>query len=216
MLYWKVTYLSPDVHLMAKLYFRYSAMNAGKSTALLQVAHNYEERGMKVLILKPSIDSKWSDKLVSRLGISRKVDICFWPTDDLVGMVAKQPLAYCILVDEAQFCTPAQIDQLFRLAAIDDIPVICYWLRTDFMMNWFPGSVRLLEIAHELEELKTICRCGKKAIFSARIMNGMPVFAGEQIAIDNSAEVSYESTCGKCYLQKKMKHTKMKKLKTYK
>lgn len=130
----KQIYLLVTYH-MAKLYFRYSAMNAGKSTALLQVAHNYEERVMKVLICKPAVDKKGDDTIVSRLGISRKVDVIFGPEDNFVELIAKQPFADCILVDEAQFCTPEQIDQLFRIAVIDDIPIICYGLRTDFQMK---------------------------------------------------------------------------------
>lgn len=110
-------------------------MNAGKSTALLQVAHNYEERNMRVLVMKPGKDTKGEDMLVSRLGIQRKVDVVFSEDDDLVEVVSQQPLIYCILVDEAQFCTKKQIDQLFRLAAVDNIPVICYGLRTDFQME---------------------------------------------------------------------------------
>ncbi len=197
---------------MAKLYFRYSAMNAGKSTALLQVAHNYEENKMKVLVMKPKLDTKGKQHVVSRLGMKRKVDIVFAPEDDLVQLVAKEPFAHCILVDEAQFCTAEQIDQLFRLAVIDEIPVICYGLRTDFMMEGFAGSTRLLEIAHALEEIKTICHCGKKATCNIRLLDDKPIFDGEQVMIDGSdAKVTYEPACGKCYLQKKMRYSKKKK-----
>lgn len=198
---------------MAKLYFRYSAMNAGKSTALLQVAHNYEENNMKVLVMKPKRDTKGSHSISSRLGIKRKVDILFGAEDDLVKVVAEEPFVHCILVDEAQFCNAEHIDQLFRLAVIDDIPVICYGLRTDFLMRGFPGSTRLLEIAHELEEIKTICQCGKKAICNIRLLKGKPTFDGEQIIVDGSRDdVTYEPVCGKCYLQKKMRQEKKPKV----
>lgn len=184
---------------MAKLYFRYSAMNAGKSTALMQAAHNYEEKGMSVLVMKPAIDTKWNDKLVSRLGIERKVDVAFASDDNLEKIIMNHADIRCVFVDEAQFCMAEQIDQLFRVAVMHDIPVICYGLRTDFQMKWFPGSTRLLQIAHEMEELKTICACGKKAICSMRLIDGTPVFAWDQVSIDNHV-ATYQSVCGKCYL----------------
>ncbi len=162
---------------MAKLYFRYGAMNSGKSTALLQAAHNYEERGQRVVLLKPRIDTKGHDSIVSRLGVSRQVDIVIDPADNVVQVVAEyidslqaetgEPLA-CVLVDESQFLTPAQVDDLFVVAVQVNIPVLAYGIRTDFQTVAFPGSRRLLEIAHSVEELKTICRCGKKAVFNAR------------------------------------------------
>ena len=151
---------------MAKLYFRYGAMNSGKTTALLQVAFNYKERGMRVLILKPSIDTKGGDQLVSRLGISCRVDALVTKEMDIVQLVARDrevngPLA-CVLCDESQFFTPEQAEQLFRVTVDLSIPVICYGLRADFMMRGFPGSTRLLELAHTIEELKTICSCGRR------------------------------------------------------
>lgn len=194
---------------MAKLYFRYGAMNSGKSTALLQAAHNYEERGQRVVLLKPRIDTKGNDQIVSRLGVSRTVDVRVEPTDNLVAVVASwidslqaqssQPLA-CVLVDEAQFLTPQQVDDLFIVAVQVNIPVIAYGIRTDFQTVAFPGSRRLLEIAHSVEELKTICRCGRKAVFNARTVDGKFVFDGAQVAIDG-VDVGYESLCGECYLR---------------
>ena len=106
----------------------------------------------------------------------------------------------CVLVDEAQFLTPLQVDQLMELVVLDDVPVLAYGIRTDFRTTGFPGSRRLLEIAHSLEELKTICRCGRKAVFNARRAGGEFVFDGDQVAIDG-ADVAYESLCGKCYLE---------------
>ena len=165
---------------MAKLYFRYGAMNSGKSTALMQVAHNYEERGMRVLVLKPRIDSKGGDQLLSRLGISRKVDHLISASDDVFALLQREmstttPPA-CILCDESQFFTAAQAEQLFRATCLLNVPVICYGLRTDFSMRGFPGSTRLLELAHTVEEMKTICFCGRKALCNGRKINGEFVF----------------------------------------
>lgn len=189
---------------MAKLYFRYGAMNSGKTTALLQVAHNYEEKGMKILILKPSVDTKGNEKIVSRLGISRKVDFLISIEDSVKNILEKfKDSVHCILVDEVQFLKEYQIDELFEISVMWNIPVICYGLRTDFLMNGFEGSRRLLLIAHSIEELKTICGCGSKAIVNARKVNGEFVFYGEQCVIDGEKNVEYESICGKCFMMKK-------------
>ena len=217
----------PSVHTqarrtrVAKLYFRYGAMNSGKSTGLLQAAYNYEERGQRVLLIKAVVDTKGEDSVVSRLGVSRRVDLLVDADDDLRALVRQRALAGaqpvcgaggaqreavslrevldCVLIDEAQFLTALQVDQLMEIALIDDVPVLAYGIRTDFRTVSFPGSRRLLEIAHSLEELKTICRCGRKAIFNARKVGESFVFDGDQVAID-SGEVTYESLCGKCYL----------------
>lgn len=146
---------------MSKLYFRYSAMNAGKTTALLQVANNYEERGMNVLLVKPAIDTKGDKKVISRLGIDREVDILLKEKDTLLSHMDTKKVD-AIIVDEAQFLTPKQIDELFYITKTSNIPILCYGLRTDFQMKGFPGASRLLEIADDIEEIKTICRCGKK------------------------------------------------------
>lgn len=184
---------------MAKLYFRYSAMNSGKSTALLQAAFNYEERGMRVLVLKPAVDSKGDDQIVSRLGMSRQADLLLKPTDKISNLLPSTDDLKCILVDEAQFLTPAQVDELFWTAVHRNIPVLAYGLRTDFSMVAFPGASRLLQLAHELQELKTICRCGKKAVLNGRKVNGKFVQEGAQLAIDGQHDVEYESLCGACY-----------------
>ena len=192
---------------MSKLYFRYGAMNSGKSTHLMQVAHNYEERGMRVILIKPSTDKKGADKLVSRLGVERKVDILCEKKMDIYEEIKKwQEVKFkidCILVDEVQFMTKEQVDQLFKIAVVLDIPVICYGLRTDFMMEGFEGSTRLLLLAHSIEEMKTICKCGRKAILNGRKINDEFVFEGEQVAIDNIDNVQYESLCGHCYFKYK-------------
>ncbi|SHK64387.1 thymidine kinase [Clostridium cavendishii DSM 21758] len=188
---------------MSKLYFRYGAMNSGKSTHLMQVAYNYEERGMNVVVIKPATDKKGGDKLVSRLGVERKVDFLIKKEDNIFDIVDGLKDVSCILVDEVQFLKSEHIDQLFKVAIVKDIPVICYGLRTDFQMNGFEGSSRLLLIAHSIEEMKTICTCGRKGILNGRKINGKYVFEGEQIAIDHIDNVEYESLCGKCYYEYK-------------
>lgn len=193
---------------MAKLYFRYGAMNSGKSTALLQAAYNYEERDQSVVLAKPRIDTKGDQTIVSRLGVTRAVDFTIDETDDVYTrfqahraslLHVRQRDVACLLVDEAQFLTPPQVDDLLRIAIREDIPVLAYGIRTDFQTVAFPGSRRLLEISHSLEELKTICRCGRKAVFNARSIDGVFVFDGDQVAIDG-VDVAYESLCGACYL----------------
>lgn len=193
---------------MAKLYFRYGAMNSGKSTALLQAAFNYEERGQHVLLAKPGVDTKGEAAIVSRLGVVREVDFVVGADDRLLERFRQEaersrertgaPVA-CLLVDEAQFLTEPQVDDLLRIAVLDGVPVMAYGIRTDFQTEPFPGSARLLAIAHSLEELKTICRCGRKAVFNARRIDGRFTFAGEQVAIDGE-HVTYESLCASCYL----------------
>ncbi|MHA6779693.1 thymidine kinase [Pseudonocardia saturnea] len=185
---------------MAKLYFRYGAMNSGKSTALIQVAHNYEERGQRVLIVKPAIDTK-SPAVLSRIGVDRRVDLVAGPDVPVRERIlaCRVPRVDCVLVDEAQFLTPGQVDDLFRLAVDDGVPVIAYGLRSDFRTRGFPGSIRLMEIAHSIEELKTICRCGRKAILNARTVDGRFTLSGDQVAIEG--DVGYESMCGGCYIR---------------
>jgi thymidine kinase len=186
-------------------------MNSGKSTALLQVAHNYEERGQAVLLAKPNIDSKGDSAIVSRLGVERSVDVLFAPSDNLRleftlcrnehNSRSNSPIS-CLLIDEAQFLSREQVNQALEIATLDDIPVLAYGIRTDFQTAGFPGSIRLLEIAHSLEELKTICRCGKKAMFNARKVGGGFIFDGAQVAIDGDA-VTYESLCTTCYFRER-------------
>ena len=190
---------------MAKLYFRYGAMNCGKTTALIQVDYNYRERGMNTVIIKPDTDTKGSDKVVSRLDIERSVDIMAGEADDLFMMIKawqkeKGPV-HCVLIDEAQFLKHAQVDQLFKVAVILEIPVICYGLRTDFLLNGFEGSERLLLLAHSIEELKTICKCGQKAVANGRKVGDRFVFQGEQVAIEGEDNVEYESLCAQCYFK---------------
>lgn len=193
---------------MSKLYFRYGAMNSGKTTILLQVIHNYEEKGMPVLLLKPAKDTKGATKVVSRIGINREVDSLVKPADDINKIINSKDNLKAIVVDEAQFLTPKQVDELYAITKKKDIPVLCYGLRCDFQMQGFPGSTRLLEIADDIEELKTICKCGSKATQNMRLVNGQPTFTGSQVAIDGTDNVTYESVCGKCYLKYKAKYKK--------
>ena len=200
---------------MAKLYFRYGAMNSGKTTMLLQTAHNYEEQGMKIIIIKPMVDTKGEDKVVSRLGVERTVDIRLTEQDSIMDSICKtyehnafKPNA--IIVDEAQFLQPFQVDELFDITKTFDIPVLAYGLRCDFRMLGFPGATRLLEIADDITELKTICKCGKKATQNLRLVNGEPTFDGDTISIDGISDaIKYESVCGECYLKLRRKHGKI-------
>ena len=191
--------------LMSKLYFRYGAMNSGKTAALLQVAHNYEEKGMKVVVIKSTIDTKGDNKVTSRLGIEREVDVMLAPNEGIMEhMIPKRPDA--IIVDEAQFLTPDQVDELYAITKMYDVPVLAYGLRCDFQMEGFPGASRLLELADDIEELKTICRCGKKATQNIRLIDGEPTFEGSQVAIDGTANITYDSVCGGCYLKLRRRH----------
>lgn len=191
---------------MAKLNFRYGAMNSGKTTILIQTAYNYEERGHNVIVIKPLIDTKGNDTIVSRIGASRKVNELIGEKDSIIMKCKKyfNDLS-CILVDEAQFLNKEQIDELWYITKVHDIAVIAFGLRTDFKVNSFKGSSRLLELADEITEMPTICRCGSKARFNARKVNGNYVTSGDSVVIDGSQDVSYESLCGKCYIKKVLK-----------
>lgn len=187
---------------MAKIHFKYGAMNSGKSDTLIKTAYNYEERGLKVLVIKPGVDTKGDDKVTARGGHERKVDILAPEDLDLEKEVLKRKDIACVLVDEAQFLHQKQISQLFSLAKKHDISVICYGLRADFQTQLFPGSERLFEIADNIEKLPTMCFCGSQAEFNTRKVNGKYVFSGEQVAIENGDDIVYDSLCGKCYIRK--------------
>ena len=181
---------------MAKLYFRFAAMNAGKSTALLQVAHNYGERGQTVDLYTAQVDDRDGvGTIVSRLGVKRGAPT-FDAATDFDEIYHERPLPSCILIDEAQFLSEKQVIQLHRLAHSSKTPVICYGLRSDFIGNAFPGSRALLTLADDLEEMKTICRCGRKATMNVRIdANGKRITQGEQVVIGGND--SYEAVCPK-------------------
>lgn len=192
---------------MAKLHFKYGAMNSGKSDTLIKTAYNYAERGLATLTVKASIDTKGADFVVARGGATRKVDILVRPEENLRERIHRtadaqglRPL-HCVLVDESQFLTPQQIDQLFLVAKQDDVSVICYGLRTDFLARTFPGAQRLFELADNFEKLPTMCRCGSQAEFNCREVDGKHVFTGDQVAIDDGSHITYISLCGVCFME---------------
>lgn len=182
---------------MAKLYFYYSTMNAGKSTVLLQSCYNYRERGMNTLILSPEIDTRFgSGKVASRIGIESE-SVSFNTSDNLLNLVRNEtrtnPL-HCVLVDEAQFLTRTQVRQLSDVCDDLDIPVLAYGLRTDFQGNLFEGSEHLLAWADTLTELKTICHCGRKATMVLRVSeSGQVIRDGEQVQIGGNER--YQTVC---------------------
>lgn len=194
---------------MSKLYFRYGAMGCGKTMQLLQVAFNYEERGHKVCVMKPKTDTKNGEKLLTRIGPEREVDFCFTREDNLFDLVSKKYLkgkkkVACVLVDEAQFLTPKQVDELMQIVTELDIPVMAYGLRLNFRLTdgGFEGATRLLQIAHDIDEIKTICECGRKATCNARFLNGKFVADGPDILIDDGkTKIEYRAICPKCFAE---------------
>ena len=185
---------------MSKLHFKYGAMNSGKSDTLIKTAYNYEERRLGVIVIKPGVDTKGEDKVVARGGHERTVDIIADQTLNLEKQILQSPDTAVVLVDEAQFLTADQISQLFRVAKMHNISVICYGLRADFQTKIFPGSERLFEVADNIEKLPTMCFCGRQAEFNTRKVDGKYVFEGDQVAIDGEENVEYDSLCGQCYL----------------
>lgn len=182
---------------MAKLYFNYSTMNAGKSTVLLQASHNYRERGMQTYLLTAQFDNRTGEgRIASRIGIGSEADT-FAPGEDLFAKLAtrlKQGPVACVFIDEAQFLEKAQVWQLAR--AVDDlgVPVMCYGLRVDFQGELFPGSAALLALADEMREVRTICHCGKKATMVVRMgPDGIPLHEGAQVQIGGNE--TYVSLC---------------------
>ena len=194
---------------MSKLYFRYGAMGCGKTMQLLQVAFNYEERGMKVCVIKPATDTKNGKKLLTRIGPERDTDFCFSREMNLYEEISKNYKdVACVLVDEAQFLTPAQADQLMEIVIKLNIPVMAYGLRLNFRQEdrGFEGSTRLLQIAHNIEEIKTICECGHKALLNCRFLNGKLVTTGPDILIDDgTTDIEYRALCPACFEKYKNK-----------
>lgn len=190
---------------MAQLYFRYGAMGCGKTMQLLQVAFNYEERGQKVCVIKPATDTKNGKKLLTRIGPERETDFCFNHRVNLFTKIAKEYSGVnCILVDEAQFLTEKQVDQLLQVVVKLNIPVIAYGLRLNFRMSGrgFEGSTRLLQVAHKIEEIKTICDCGRKATLNTRWLNGKLVTTGPDILIDDGkSDIIYKALCPHCFFK---------------
>ena len=189
---------------MAKLYFYYSAMNAGKSTTLLQSSYNYQERGMQTLLFVPAIDDRYGEgKITSRIGLTREA-VPFGPWLDFFahvsGALERDPGIRCVLIDEAQFLKKAHVEQLKRITVELRIPVIAYGLRTDFMGEPFEGSKYLLAWAEDLVEIKTICHCGKKATMTLRVdPKGRVLRSGEQVQIGGNE--SYVSVCYEHFLK---------------
>jgi len=186
-------------------------MAAAKTSNLLQVEFTYQQAGMKTILAKPSVDSKGGKFIVSRIGLVKEADLLIDEEMDLKTVIQEllqknreegTPIA-CFLIDEAQFLTPHQVDQLLWLAVFEDLPVLAYGLRSDFLTQGFPGSLRLLTIAHSIEEIKTVCpHDGSKALFNARkTQSGTYITDGGQVAIDGE-EVEYESVCPKCFMEK--------------
>lgn len=190
---------------MAKLYFSFSAMNAGKSTILLQAAHNYRERGMEVVLYTAAFDDRAGvGKIASRIGLESQAKTYDADSDLFAEVKAQNEIAKvdCILIDEAQFLSEAQVWQLAQVADELGIPVMCYGLRTDFQGKLFPGSMVLLAIADNLREIKTICWCGRKASMVLRLdADGVPIVEGEQVVI--GGQESYESVCRRHWVEKR-------------
>lgn len=193
---------------MAKLYFRYGAMNCGKSTALIQVAYNYRQNNKKVLIFKPKIDTKGGKCIESRIGVKALADYLIDSNDNVYNIFESLNTndISCILVDESQFLLENQIEDLWKICKLKDIPVICYGIKNNYKGELFTGSKRLCELSDELEELITICSCGKRAKFSARFVNNKFMTTGDTIVIDGKKDdVKYVPMCGKCFLNEIIK-----------
>ena len=186
---------------MAKLYFKYGAMGSSKSAQALITKFNYEELGMTVWLIKPSIDTRDGAGIVkSRIGLRAEAQV-ITPADDIVAEYRKVGRHDVIIADEAQFFTPEQIDQLRELVDTDDLPVLCFGLRTDFLTHFFPGAQRLMELADSLTEIKTVCACGRKATVNARIdERGRIVTHGDQVLLGGNDR--YIAMCHQCWKRK--------------
>ena len=195
---------------MAKLYFKYGAMGSSKTAQALITKYNYEENDLKVWLIKPSADTRDGEGIVrSRIGLQAVAQIIA-PNMDVYEIFKSEKATRCdiIIADECQFLTIPQIDQLRAIANEFDIPVICFGLRTDFQTKLFPGSLRLMEVADTIQEIKTICDCGAKAIVNARIIDGYIVTEGDQVLLGGND--AYIAMCHKCYIQGIREHKKIK------
>ena len=190
---------------MAKLYFKYGAMGSSKSAQALITQFNYEELGMSVWLIKPSVDTRDGANIIkSRIGLERSAQV-ITPEQDIVKEYAKAGRHDVIISDEAQFFTPEQIDQLRELVDFEDIPVLCFGLRTDFLTHVFPGSKRLLELADSITEIKTVCACGRKATVNARVdENGRVITHGDQVFLGGND--SYIAMCHRCWKKAVREH----------
>ena len=195
---------------MAKLYFKYGAMGSSKTAQALITKYNYEENGLRVWLIKPSADTRDGVCLLrSRIGLEAQVEVISPDADIRLLFDARQKGACdVIIVDECQFMTPLQIDQLRSIVDEYNIPVMCFGLRTDFQTKLFPGSLRLMEVADTIQEIKTICDCGAKATVNARISNGYIVTEGAQVVLGGND--SYIAMCHRCYIRGIREHKKIK------
>ena len=186
---------------MAKLYFKYGAMGSSKSAQALITQFNYEELGMTVWLIKPSVDDRDGANIIrSRIGLQREAQV-IRPEEDIADTFARAGHADVIIADEAQFFSPEQIDQLRRIVDEQNIPVLCFGLRTDFLTHFFPGARRLMELADSITEIKTVCACGRKATVNARIdARGRVITEGGQILLGGND--SYVAMCHKCWVDK--------------
>ena len=193
---------------MAKLYFKYGAMGSSKTATALITKYNYEERGMRVWLIKPAADSRDGEfTLRSRVGLTAEAE-AVGPDKDIRALYAKREKADVIIVDECQFMTAKQIDELRELVDREDLPVLCFGLRTDFQTKLFPGSRRLFELADSITEIKTICDCGRKATVNARLSpEGYVVTEGSQVFLGGND--SYIAMCHKCYQDYIKQHRKV-------
>ena len=195
---------------MAKLYFKYGAMGSSKTAQALITKYNYEENGLKVWLLKPSADTRdGQDILRSRIGLQAEVEIAT-PDANIYDRYVAEHVGKCdaVIVDECQFLTPGQIDQLRGIVDDFNVPVMCFGLRTDFQTHLFPGSLRLMELADAIEEIKTMCDCGAKATVNARINDGYIVTEGAQVVLGGND--SYIAMCHRCYIRGIREHKKIK------
>lgn len=186
---------------MAKLYFKYGAMGSSKSAQALITKFNYEELGMSVWLIKPSIDTRdGADIIKSRIGLQQHAQI-ITPEQNIIEEYEKAGKHDVIIADEAQFFTPEQIEELRDIVDDENLPVLCFGLRTDFLTHFFPGAQRLMELADSLTEIKTVCACGRKATVNARIDgNGRIITAGSQVFLGGND--SYVAMCHKCWKDK--------------
>ena len=195
---------------MAKLYFKYGAMGSSKTAQALITKYNYEENDLKVWLIKPSADTRDGAQILrSRIGLEAAVEVIAPETDVYARFLGgKQRRSDVIIVDECQFLTEKQIDQLRAIVDDHNIPVMCFGLRTDFQTRLFPGSRRLMEVADTIQEIKTICDCGAKATVNARISDGYIVTEGAQVVLGGND--SYIAMCHKCYIRGIREHKKIK------
>ena len=183
---------------MAKLYFKYGAMGSSKSAQALITKFNYEEKNMTVWLIKPSVDTRdGAEMIASRIGLAKKAQV-ITPEQSIIEEYRKAGAHDVIIADESQFFTPEQIDELRELVDTDDLPVLCFGLRTDFLTHFFPGARRLMELADSITEIKTVCKCGRKATVNARLYGqGRVVTTGSQVLLGGND--SYTAMCHKCW-----------------